>query len=295
MARVTIVFPIHKSSNFADFVNILHSHQEECYEIVQISVRRSRIVWFGLKPILIEGETAVVRHVLQYILQRPIWSVIRRDTDDSAEKKLMEKEAFLNKLCYSREIRVPNPNAQFANNASIYLWIQPPQETFMEYYWTGLLIRWENQLIRALSLTGYYSTLGGGFFLCHHFQSAIALARQQQRLARFCSNDIMYYGCIINQVYSFIYSGKFSFARRLLRQVYVQIAKATPKPSGTLINMYQSAKLFCKRVRQSNLTTSEVDTCKNVTKTIDNNQRIRIVLHDQSKTEDLIAPFRRRG
>lgn len=298
MVIVTVVLPVHESSNFGNFVDIFDSHNEDvrpCSEIIHIPVERSRVAWLGLKPSLFDSKDAVARKALQCILHKHGWPIERRSYCALTENKTIGKETFLNELCYARQIRVPNSNSQLAANVLIDLWIQPPHNTRMEYYWTGLLICWENRLIRALSLTGYVSTLGGGFFLCRHFQTAIILARQQQILASVFSNDLMYYGCIINQVYSLIYSGKFSFARKLLRQVYNQISNATPKASRTLINMYQSAKLFCRRVRESNLTTLEVENGKDITRTVDNHQRIRIVMHDQSTTEDLIIPFRRLG
>jgi hypothetical protein len=299
MVRAVVIFPIHVSSNFDDFVELFETSQTDVNrnnEIIQILVEHPHVAWLGLKPCLFECDISVLRKALRCIFEKwilPIECFV--ETGNVHDNKLLQKDNFLNKSCITRHVRVPFLKNHRPEHKSVFVWIQPPRSDKLGYCWTGLLLRWENHLIRTQSLTGYYSTLGGGFFLCRHFHSAIVLARQQQQLAQVFRNDLMYYGCKINIVYSFIYSGKFYIARKLLRQIYNQISHSTPKAGRSLINMYQSAKLFCQRVRESNFTTKELETCSTITKTVDNNQRIRIVEYDQSKADDLIIPFCRLG
>jgi hypothetical protein len=64
-----------------------------------------------------------------------------------------------------RRLRLNSSN----NNAvarKIVLWIQPPLETRIEPYFSGLLIKYEHEFMQAQSLAAYFATLGGGFFLC---------------------------------------------------------------------------------------------------------------------------------
>lgn len=291
-------------------------------------------MWLALKPCLFESDHVIATRALRLILRHIVlWldqKEERRYSKDFIAKKNFRNQpesyaegirslvAFIN-LCHGetfgraeeqeeneipnfcvRRVRVPRlsldsvSGSTHATSNSIILWIQPPQYTLLEYTWQGLLIRWENLLIQAQSFTGYLATLGGGFFLCHHFQTALVLAKQQQRFALFLSNESMYYGCLLNQIYNFIYAGYFSIASKLLRNVSYELTSKKKQPDAVLMEMCNSAKLFLKRMRKASQTINSVDSSGNISKTIDDYKRIRVVHHDQSRREDLIQPFQRR-
>lgn len=188
---------------------------------------------------------------------------------------------------------------------SIYIWIQPPNTIQLDYIFAGHLIRLEHRFIQAQSLAGYMATLGGGFFLCHHFQTAIILAEQQQRLAVLLNDERMYYACAINKAFSCLYNGRFRLAKNILRQVLQSIQRprsslngtSTRPPDPVLINMYHSAILLCKRMETAKSMHTLLDTTNagivlNERKLgiVDDFQRIRVV-DDKSKRNDLVVPF----
>lgn len=202
------------------------------------------------------------------------------------------------------------PVCQFSKDSVVFaaiFTIQPPTNTPLEYTFSGLLIRWEHLLIRAQSLSGYISTLGGGFFLCHHFSTAIQLARRQQRLAILLNDESMYYACWIHQAYSHIYAGKFGKANAILRQVWTAITSSSSHQNdydttsqstkNTLLHkMCRSARLFSRRMHKASQSKLDQNTKDDVSKllseTIDDLKRIRVV-QDKSKADDLVIPFSR--
>ena len=171
----------------------------------------------------------------------------------------------------------------------------------------GRLIAWEHTLIRAQSVTGYIATLGGGFFLCHHFQTAVRLAHEQMAFALVLDNKSMYYQCILNSAYSHIYAGYFDVAIKLIKQVLKE-AKALFPPDPVLVKMCYSAGLFCKRMKRAakmplpnstdvdatTSTSTSSSSCNennsDVSKTVDDFARIRVA-RDQSRQDDLVIPF----
>jgi hypothetical protein len=171
----------------------------------------------------------------------------------------------------------------------VILWIQPSFETRMEPYFTGLLNKWEHELIQAQSLAAYFATLGGGFFLCRHLQTALALAKQQQRMAAFLGDTAMYYRCLINQAYNYIYAGHFGVANKIIRKV--QTAAEGMRPGDdVLILMCSSALLFSKRVRKARQTPATEQSLM----TKDDLYRIRMVQDQSLPSTDVTAPFRRK-
>jgi hypothetical protein len=195
------------------------------------------------------------------------------------------------------------------NCCHVCLLLQPYGGTRLEHALAGRLIRWEHQLIRAQSLNGYVSTLGGGFFLCHHFATAIYLARHQQRLAVYLHRPDLYWTCWIHMAYSHVYAGHFRTARRILtaveRAIRVIVVGAADRDTGnnnhhnnknnsdddnkysTLLAMCQSAQLHWKRMKQTAVATSSHHRSKRGSTTnMDDFVRVRVV-GDQSKQNDL--------
>lgn len=184
---------------------------------------------------------------------------------------------------------------------NITIWIVPPVLNRLETSFMGRLIQWEHKLIRALSLSGYFATLGGGFFLCHHFQTAVQLAREQQRMALLLNDYGMYYRCAINMAYNLVYVARFRLAQKLIDIVQREV-RMLQRLDPALIEMCQSAALFGRRMKEayrshySNLFVpgrtgargSQIH--KRKSKTVDDLARIR-VFKDQSMKNDLTIPF----
>ena len=87
------------------------------------------------------------------------------------------------------------------------------------------LIYNENNLIRLTSLSAYISTLGGGFFLCRYLSTAVAMARQQCRIALMRGDVDMAFKCRINEGYCYIHAGKLNRGKKIIKCVLYDIAK----------------------------------------------------------------------
>lgn len=160
----------------------------------------------------------------------------------------------------------------------------------VEFSWEERLIGLEHNLIRAQSVAGLISTLGGGYFMTRRLQTANALAREQQRIAVLLGNKEMYYKCIINQAYNEIYGGRFKLAKFHILQVWMALANEKHFDEKLVLqNMCKSAMLFRQRVRKSNRQIP-TDGGKG-SRMVDDFSRIRVV-RDQSSHRDLtITPF----
>lgn len=172
------------------------------------------------------------------------------------------------------------------NNTSAIL-ILPPVHQNIEYAWEERVIRLEHDRIRAQSVAGFYSTLGGGFFMTRRLQTANALAREQQRIALILGNKEMYYKCTINQAYNCIYGGHFQQARHLILQAWIALAHEKYFDDKLVLqNMCRSAMLFRKRVRAASRHIPVYN--GGDSSMVDDFSRIRVVA-DQSSHDDLAA------
>jgi hypothetical protein len=127
-------------------------------------------------------------------------------------------------------------------------------------------------------------------------------AQEQQRMARILNDSSMFYKCMVNQAYDYIYAGKFAIAKRLLAQVQASVEQERPLDQHLLLKMCDSARLFLRRVKKAskalNLHSHNNDlsspASSPTSKTVDDFARIR-VYQDESSMRDMIVPFDRRA
>lgn len=270
----------------------IDSDQSFASEMLIVTIPRSRFHWRVLAPLILASNKELARHAISCLLRNcEHWAYrVQLPPPPPREESIVLQDN-------------PPPRDQWAQKRSLrhcqqqitslqyFLVIQPSPYVQLEDSFMGRLIAWEHKLIRAQSLTGYVATLGGGFFLCHHFQTAIALAQQQQQLALFLNDYGMYYRCMVNTAYNFIYAGKFQMASKMIQYVLTQ-AKSLRPSDPVLEKMCDSAMLFCKRVRKASnrLLHKKSPAGLRVSRTIDDFARIR-VFEDQSLDNDLHKPF----
>jgi hypothetical protein len=295
--------------------------------VLVLQVHRSRVLWRELHPCLFSKKRKSARALLSILLQylassEQVADLTKKNGSGTSRSKAVENTLNLESNEEKDdggegdeglvdEVQSPRPfrrrklrlafdtNTQNSSNKNavdiarirITLWIQPPLETRIEPYFSGLLIKYEHELVQASSLAAYFATLGGGFFLCRHLQTALTLARQQQRMAVFLGDYGMYYRCLLNQAYNYIYAGHFQVANQLIAQVRVAATEVL-KSDAVLLQMCASAKLFSKRVRKARQTPVTKEQQQQLTK--DDLYRIRMVQDQSLPSTDVTAPFRRK-
>ena len=311
LVPVTVALPLHLEA-----LRYFDSDDDDDDKFVKIHVSIARAVWHILRPVIFESNVALARRVAWLLLLRINNEIyprsIRNEMDcgssgsaDPLGDALAEEQTTV----LSRQVLLP-----WSKRTLII--IMPPLVTQYDASQEQRLIHFENQLIRAQSMAGFLSTLGGGFFMCHHWRTAVSMARQQQQMARVLGDSNMYFKCLVNQAYNFIYAGKFQSAKALLRQVVVGVQAERPSEAQVLINMVASAMLFRKRVkmfaRQQQqmpkiITHGEKETQDPThanrtlgsrsslgTNTMDDYKRIRVV-KDESSADDIIRAFHGRA
>ena len=117
-----------------------------------------------------------------------------------------------------------------------------------ERIWSTALIRLENLRIRLISLNAYIATLGGGYFLCRKLETAVALARQQCKVALALGDLTLAGQCNVNEAYNYIFAGKIDEALSIIRSVS---SCAKVRDDLILIAVCRAARIFGKRVRKA--------------------------------------------
>jgi hypothetical protein len=103
-------------------------------------------------------------------------------------------------------------------------------------YTSTLLILYENHLIRLQSMSAYISTLGGGYFLCHHLSTAISLARKQCTLALMRGDEDMAWRCRINEGYCYFHGGKLRMGKKVVKGVLREVVEKLTEKHGIVVD-----------------------------------------------------------
>lgn len=263
----------------------LQNHVETT-QVHFFSLDHSRFVWREVQPCLLQAPDRVAGHLMVclYDLLRQSQRVYSVETKNITppydnQQVVTSEPAFYERRLYVRHLSRGFPAARPTSTTLVIL---PPREVNVEYAWEERMIRLEHDLIRAQSIAGLYSTLGGGYFMTRRLQTANTLAREQKRIALLLGNKEMYYKCTINQAYNEIYAGRFKSARMHILQVWVALAHEKHfDEKQVLQNMCKSAMLFRRRVREARRMVP-----KGNCRLVDDFSRIRVV-QDQSAHHDL--------
>jgi hypothetical protein len=294
--RVDLHLPLH----IASLPSCLSSTTTKT--VVVINVNPPRAVWQVLQQLLFESSPRIARRATLIICQQqrllfdqnqkmPSSSHEDDDLDRNDEAKEESDSSYLiessNLKFVTRRVFL-KARGSLSRRMSIVL--APPSFVDLEPSFEHRLIHLEKQLIRAQSMAGYLSTLGGGFFMCHHWRTAVAFAQQQKQMARLLGDANMYFKCLVNQAYNCTYAGQFRYAKKILSHVLMSVKQERPSEEQVLVNMVASAMLFCKRVqRYAKQQALEAVNAAQV-RTKDDFSRIRLV-QDASADDDIIRPF----
>ena len=255
------------------------------------------VVWQGLRSCLMEAPKTTAKicilamfELLGFPLLLPPRKIdatnIEASTGDDPQFKA-GNELWKNRAMKRRLRLDVGPGTNSANKKAkgahstcqqLLIWIQPPSSTYYNTFFTGIMIKFENQMILYQSLAAWFSTLGGGHFFCRHLRTAVGLAKLQRRVALLMGDYNMAYKCTINEAYSYIYAGKFDMALKTLRSVVAlnrRVDSIHPL-DDVIVNMCKSAKLFCQRVRNAAKKLDSVKTQQEAM-TFDDYQRIRVI------------------
>ena len=103
-------------------------------------------------------------------------------------------------------------------------------------------------MVRLQSLNAFFSTLGGGYFLCRYLTTAVQLARWQRTIALSLGDRDLAARCTVNEAYNYIHAGKLKHAFHLIRKVKED---ATKRGDMLTVSMCKSARYFAKRVQKN--------------------------------------------
>lgn len=125
-----------------------------------------------------------------------------------------------------------------------------PPSLYPERTFASRLVNLENLQLRLQTLNGFFSTLGGGYFLCRYLTTAVRLARSQRAVALAMGDRDLAGRCTVNEAYNYVHAGRVREALRLLREVK---SSARERGDTLTVTMCRSARLFAKRVGKAQL------------------------------------------
>lgn len=289
-------------------------HRSHLIGILAIQCHLDRIVWNEFRPMVSESFSR--KPMSRLALYKAVLILLRRfkthicpiDGDeatmdmDTCDGELAgthgvgtgdsidsECDTDARNFYYEQHIHISNSRKRRKKTRHLLLFILPPYPHHKadapslepERIFTPRLVKLENIMLRLQSLNAFFSTLGGGYFLCRYLSIAVRLARSQRAIALSLGDRNLAARCTVNEAYNYIHAGKIKHALMLLKQVQ---AAAVDRDDELTISMCKSARLFAKRVRKANAfegTKQSVD---------DELQRIRIV-KDDSKINRTFKPL----
>ncbi len=220
-----------------------------------LQCHKAGVLWRGLYPLLFEAPPEVSHEALRILTRRFKSGRVRTRTLQLADKKHVSTSH------YSRyRVRLSSCNI---------FYILPTDKTPVDYDFSGRLIHYEHIWLQMQTLSAYYATLGGGYFLCRRLSTAIQLARQQRWVATWMRDYAMADRCTLNEAYNYLHAGQFGVAFAMLKALK---ANARARNDVVLFNMCKSARLLGKRMKQAGK--RGANAARN---TVDDYQRIRIV------------------
>lgn len=228
--------------------------------VVVVFCRSDGVAWKGLFPLLFVAPKKMSRRCFIAVLALAKWSQNGTCDGISLEPPLLEGIVVQN---HARIIQSKLP---------MVLIVAPPLETSLDTQFSSRLIRVEHIWIQMITLSAWIATLGGGYFLCRHLETAIHLARQQRAIALWMGDVSTADKCTLNEAFNYIHAGGFIIAMEKIKAV---TASCKARNDVLTLNMCWSAKLFLKRVRKASKLESDNETN-------DDYQRIRI-FKDRSK------------
>mmetsp|Transcript_5150 Transcript_5150/g.10499 ORF Transcript_5150/g.10499 Transcript_5150/m.10499 type:complete len:305 (-) Transcript_5150:194-1108(-) len=284
----------------------LHEHVKTAHVVV-LPIDQARFVWEEIRPCVFRDDDddsfddvvacRMMKCLFEFLRKYDRMYQIERDQladyrskDEPSDEPIAQDP--INTAFWERTLVWRPRKARSIVSVKCTILIVPSILTNLAYSWEERLIGLEHNLIRAQSVAGLISTLGGGYFMTRRLQTANTLAREQQRIALLLGNKEMYYKCIINQAYNEIYGGHFKLARLHILQVWMALANEKHFDERPVLqNMCRSAMLFRKRVRDARHQMPVVN--GNAARVVDDFSRIRVV-QDRSSHHDLkVTPLAR--
>lgn len=223
--------------------------------LLVIQCNRPGPCWRGLYPLLFLSPSPVAKRAMRILPQTFLSRAVAMDDYQSRYE-----EIAINQSHFSRT---------FKSRRSYRLYVRPPLTERVDYDFSGRLIQFEHMWLQGKTLSAWYATLGGGYFLCRQLSTAALLARRQRHVAEWMSDWAMADRCTLNEAYNYLYAGHFEVAFQMLNKLRTS---AREREDVVLYNMTKSAYLFGKRMKRAGKrhTTATAST-------VDDYQRIRIV------------------
>lgn len=205
--------------------------------IVVLHCHSPGVAWRGLYPLLFESPPRVSNKALSILTRR--FSPGRIRIQQKSQLEYNESDTLSTTHSCRSLARLVGCNL---------VYILPPFTTTVDYAFCSRLIHYEHIWLQMQTLSAYYATLGGGFFLCRRLSTAIQLAQRQRYLALWMSDYAMADRCTLNESYNYLHAGQFDVAFAMLKTLK---ASARRRRDVVLWNMCKSARLLGKRMKQA--------------------------------------------
>jgi hypothetical protein len=278
---VTILIPQH--------VSVPPPSVNACLLLV-LQCHRSGVMWRAMAPMLLEAPEPISQRLLQLIwdsspcrsntARKSLPSSSSRDGntnedggDEQQQQQQQQDPPFPGFRHRRLQFEMPAGDIKIPPNTIVYL--KAPVVVHPDPIFTAVVLQVEHSMLKLQTLTAWYATLGGGYFLCKRLSHSLILARQQRLVALHIGNTVMARQCSINECYNLIYAGHFRLALKVLDELELEVSsstddKVTQRQCQAARSLAHLMKKMAKRLKRYHAT-------EKTHATVDDYQRIRIV------------------
>lgn len=248
---------------------------------------QSGILWRALVPILVDAPEHVAQRLLQLIFNSSTFSKLlslvpskefnNGEANDHKENKHTvgddndEKSPFPG--FHHRQLQlVTTTGTKHESPPNMLIYLEPPPVVHPDPIFTSVVLQVEHSMLQLQTLSAWYATLGGGYFLCRRLSQSLELARQQRFVALKIGNIGMARQCSVNECYNLIYAGRFAQALQILTKL-----ESSATDDIVTQRQCQAARLLAHRLKKVGKRLNRYHAREPNHTTIDDYQRIRIV------------------
>lgn len=209
------------------------SRKQRKIVLIALHLHRPGVAWRGLYPLLFQSPPHVANKALRILTRR----------FRSGRVRLQGSNHDMDTFSAAHHCR----SGLGLKNCNLF-YLLPPDKEEVDYDFSGRLIHYEHIWLQMQTLSAYYATLGGGYFLCRRLSTAIGLARRQRQVATWMGDTAMADRCTLNESYNYLHAGQFDVAFAMLKALK---ASARARQDVVLWNMCKSARLLGKRMKRA--------------------------------------------
>lgn len=181
------------------------------YDVVMVHCLDPAVAWRGLHPLFFQSPRFILKRALVILLRKAFGPVGESSVLHGLATLAKATDGIDNCSWYRRDVhgvKVSTTRGCPTEARRVFVMVLPPSTIqpgmHPERIFTSALVRWENLYIQMQTLSAYFATLGGGYFLCRYLSTAVRLAQRQRYICMAMGDNEAVDRCTINEAYNYV-------------------------------------------------------------------------------------------